>query len=503
MKQARTALAVLLLAVLIPVGATADSHSTSVPTLEAHEALEARVDALEDRVADLEAQREPEPTPDPTEAPTPEPTEPTAEPTEGPDPEPEPDPDLAACDVTVPASQDLIDEADPGDTVCLESGARGRLRVFGVVGTADAPVTIRNEGGVVEIEASGDDYAGIEIEDSAHLRITGSGVEERCGARFPEADQACGIRVAGSFNGITGKVQTHHLTIDHVEVSDTGDSGIGVYDDSVSRGGWIQQDIAFRDLYLHDLTDEGHYHGSSDYIDGETSLLDGVEITRNLIVRTGRDGIQVGSTPWNCVLKGNVVRENGLNGESSHAFGIVINRGSSCDIEGNIVVDSAGDGIYDQGLHGQRIVNNVVIRPGRLAAGDGLDIREGNQSASNPETPDYPRSTNVWHNTIVDATGSGIEFRNAAGTDNHISNNIVIGPTDRAVAFSNGAAATQQGNVFRTNALLFVNPLSDDYRLSPSSIAAHAGVPSPVTHDLRGCPRDPETPSAGAYEDAC
>lgn len=76
---ALAALATLVLA----VGAqSAPGTGTSVPTLAEHNALEARVTALEEWVASA-----PTPTPTPTEEPTPTPT-PDPEPTPGPDPEP-------------------------------------------------------------------------------------------------------------------------------------------------------------------------------------------------------------------------------------------------------------------------------------------------------------------------------------------------------------------------------------------------------------------------------
>ncbi len=410
-----------------------------------------------------------------------------------------------ACTVTVPNGERLVDgtgnyaHVRPGDTICLQAGARGELRLFNLSGTAERPVTVRNSGGSVEISASGA-YAGIQIRNSSHLRVTGGGVEQQCGARFTEAEQRCGIRIAQSFNGLTGKVRTENLTVDHVEVGHVSSSGMGVYDKQLQRGEWVQRDIAFRDIYLHDIATEGHYHGSSDYVDGTSILLAGVEISRNLVVRTGRDGIQVGSAPWRCSISHNVVRDSGLNRESSHAFGIIVNRGAACDLEGNTISGSAGDGLYDQGLHGQRIVNNLVIRSGRFQAGTGINVREGNQSPTNPETPDYPRSTRIWHNTIVTTTDRGIRLGNTAGKANHLSNNIVTGAAAGTLKLASGVTATRLGNVLQPTNPRFLAPAADDYRLQPSSPAATAGATVPVLTDLLSKPRPVMAPSAGAYQ---
>jgi hypothetical protein len=330
--------------------------------------------------------------------------------------------DASGCDRVVARSQRTVEQASPGEVLCLESGTRGQLRLFGLQGTAAAPITVVNDGGVVNIEAPGA-YAGIEIRDSAHLHITGTGEVARCGAGIAESEQACGIRISRSGNGLTGKVRTEHLTVDHVEVGHVTSSGLGVHDKDLKRGQWVQRNIAFRDLYVHDIATEGHYHGSSSYTSGDPILLDGVEIVRNLVVRTGRDGIQVGSAPWNCLIADNEVSDTGLNGESSHQFGIIINRGAACDVIGNRVERSPRSGIYDQGLHGQLIADNVVLDAGEV----GINVREGNQAANNPETPDYPRSTHILRNRIDLTGGHGIRLGNTDGTDNRIHDNVFSG----------------------------------------------------------------------------
>jgi hypothetical protein len=350
------------------------------------------------------------------------------------------------CDVTVATSDDEVDDADPGDVVCLAPGRRGALKLSDLVGTAAQPITVVNHGGVVEIDDPGA-YAGIRIENSSHLRITGTGVAAQCGARFSEADQACGIVVSAAGNGLTGKVRTEHLMVDHVEVGGVSSSGMGVHDKDVRRGGWVQRDVAFHDIYLHDIATEGHYHGASKYREGTRGLLDGVEIVRNLVVRTGRDGIQVGSTPWNCSVRDNVVARAGLSGESSHAFGIIINRGAACDVIGNRISDSAGDGIYDQGLHGQTIADNTIVRSGLSQDGAGINVREGDQAAGNPETPDYPRSTHVLRNRVDGTSEHGIRLRNSGGTDNRvIDNHLSSIARGDAVNLGSGARADVRDN---------------------------------------------------------
>ncbi|MFA9431394.1 right-handed parallel beta-helix repeat-containing protein [Egicoccus sp. AB-alg2] len=342
---------------------------------------------------------------------------------------------LLACDQVVPVTQAEVDQAAPGEVICLAAGRRGALRLTGLQGTASRPITVVNHGGVVEIDAPGA-YAGLELRDVAHVHVTGTGTTGRCGAHFGEDEQRCGIRVTGSFNGIAGKTRTTNLTVDHVEVGDVESAGLGTHDKELDRDEWLQRDVAFRDLYVHDIGTEGHYHGSSDYTSGDQHLLDGVEITRNLVVRTGRDGIQVGSAPRNCRIAQNVVRDTGRNGESKHEFGIIVNRGSSCDVIGNRVERSPRSGIYDQGLHGQVIARNTVLDSGEL----GIQVTEGDQAADDPQTPDFPRSTHVVDNRIQGAAG-GIRLGNTAGTDNRVTGNRLADVSGAAVELDDGVRA--------------------------------------------------------------
>jgi hypothetical protein len=347
-----------------------------------------------------------------------------------------------ACDQVIALDQHDVAAAGPGDVLCLEAGLRGELHLDGLRGTAARPIVVINHGGVVDIVAPGA-YAGIQIRNSEHLRVTGTGVSASCGATVGEVDQACGIVIAASGNGITGKVRTQSTTIDHIEVGDVTSAGLGFHDKDLARSAWVQRDVAFRDLYVHDIGTEGHYHGSSSYTSGERHLLDGVEVTRNLVLRTGRDGIQVGSAPRNCRLRDNVVSDTGRRGEESHTFGIVVNRGAACDITGNRIERTPGAGIYDQGLHGQVIADNVLVDVGEA----GIDVRAGDQAVDNPDTPDHPRSTHLLRNRI-DGTGDhGIGLDNAAGTDNRIHGNEFarIGAAD--IELSAGVTASLDDSI--------------------------------------------------------
>jgi hypothetical protein len=299
---------------------------------------------------------------------------------------------------------------------------------------------------------------------------------------------------------VTGKVRTEHIRVDHVEMGDTTQSAVSIKDNSMGRGEWVERGVVLDHNYIHDVYDEGIYIGSSDYATGEYHVLDGVHLAHNLVVRTGRDGLQVGSATSDCTIHHNIIRNTGRNNESSHRAGVMNNKGSVCDVYNNLTADTAGWGIYVQGNGGNEIYNNVVVRAGRSVRsgdgdGDGISIHDGSN---------VKRSIAVWNNTVVAARGDGIGWSNDVGSDNQIRNNIVVA--------SGGANIDNDQNVDVSSNLAaktiaaagFVAAGSDDYRLRSGSPARDAGASlrsRGVMDDFDGLPR-PQGPAydIGAHE---
>ncbi|MEL6133555.1 MAG: right-handed parallel beta-helix repeat-containing protein, partial [Bacteroidota bacterium] len=110
----------------------------------------------------------------------------------------------------------------PGDTICLEAGARETLQLRNWRGTAEQPLTFINQAGVVKV---GNDpmLAGIALIDCEHVRLKGNGT----------TGNPYGIRVAnvGSGNGVTVYGTSSDIEIAHIEVKHTPFSGIMVKSD--------------------------------------------------------------------------------------------------------------------------------------------------------------------------------------------------------------------------------------------------------------------------------
>jgi hypothetical protein len=364
-------------------------------------------------------------------------------------------------------------------------------------GTAEQPILFVNSGGIVVIHADGE-YAGIEIYDSEHLRVTGTGVSDRCGAEYPVTEQACGIVVHGGDKGVAAVDRTRHVEIDHIEVTNADDAGIFARTDSGAavRGGWTQYGTYVHHNYVHDVRKEGAYIGGSDYLDGDAPVLVGVEVNHNLVVNSGWDGLQVGSAVQDCRIHHNIVIRSGWNTISSaQDSNIVNNWGSVCDIYNNFLAEAHDQGMYIQGSGGNRIYNNVIVRAGQGGGGDGIVVSDSGGG----------ESVFIWNNTIVDPGNHGVNI-NYDGRDsaNQIHNNLIVGaekaPFDDEEEFDTSANLSFQS----VEDAGFVDPEQDDFALLPGSPAIDAGIDltaARIHADYRGVTRPQgEAFDVGAFE---
>ena len=421
---------------------------------------------------------------------------------------------IPSCSYIISASVETADgysnyaAVRPGDTVCIQGGVRGRLNLRNFQGTSIAPITFTNTGGQAVITST--EWVGLYVRNSRYFRITGTG----------DPSVAYGIRIAQSTNlGVNIADSSSDFEIDHVEVSGAPGQGITAKTEAsctLSRNTFTQYNTVIHDTYIHDVSDEGMYIGSSAYTgdklvcNGVTQtvyppVLRGVWIYNSTVVRTGQDGIQVGSAVENCAIHHNQISQDSQRNVNNQRSGMMINPGSVCDVYNNLIRDGAGRGIYVQGNGGNRIYNNLIIRPGKLETtdGHGITIATGSNTG---------QDIFVWNNTIISPHNVGIKFRNSKGVRSEIINNIVVAPGNLSVA--GDAAYIDTGG--RTNVVvshnlkkataaevLFVNPTVDNYDLQAGSPAVDAGLSlSPnVPYDYAGRSRPLGTTyDIGAYE---
>ncbi len=385
-----------------------------------------------------------------------------------------------------------------GSVVCIPAGSRGHLVLKNLRGESGNPITFVNFGGVVEINSSG--FAGIRIANSEHIRITGAGVSGGCGAGLAAAEQQCGFRItAPAGRGIAGASATRYIEIDHVEIYATAYSAITInttYEkDGVSRANFTQYNTFLHHNYAHDIGKEGFYIGSSHYTSGgDDPVLRGVDIHHNFVADTGWDGIQVGSAVEDCAIHHNRIYRDSLANVEQQRSGIMINRGSVCDVYANFVKDGfAAYGIYVQGNGGNRIYNNVVVNRTKNS-GRGITVATGSNVG---------RGICVSHNTLVSIEGQGISFRNVAGAGNFIESNLLADVRGEQV-YVGVASATHNSSLTSVEEAKFADPPGDDYSLAVGSPAIDAALPVSqcgVVDDYAGTLRPQgAAPDIGAYE---
>jgi hypothetical protein len=397
---------------------------------------------------------------------------------------------VATCDHLIGPTEDIVGtdlDLHAGDVICLAEGTRGPLRIEGVVGEPERPIVVVNRGSVT-IQGSAEDYAGITVTKSAEIRITGAGgTDVRCGAGVPVAEQTCGLLIRGSARGVAGSEGTTGITIDHVEITATTNSGIFIRtkpDAGFGRGEFVQERTGVHASYFHDIGTEGLYLGSSSYHDDANPVLVGVSVTHNLVIDSGWDGIQVGSAVEACGIHWNTVVLPGSDNRQHQHSGIIANRGSVCDITHNVVVSPAAQGVFVQGNGDNLVSHNLIVGAGARNPdrGDGITIRTGSN---------VDGSIQVVHNTIVDAARYGVLFENQVGTENEVSYNLIVDPEREALSIR-PSNVREVGNVeSSSDAGLFVDPAHGLFLPTPRS-SAILDDPVPIvgegTTDLAGVP---------------
>lgn len=378
----------------------------------------------------------------------------------------------------------------PGDTLLLEPGTRGKLQLYNLFGTGTAPITVINDGGVVDIDGGG---AGNEwslyLRNCKHIRVLGNGVSSQVGAAFTAAQQQAGIVLRNANRG--AMIHAHEATatasefieLAYCEVRDTlGNPGIHTGTANRTTLTRPQRSLWLHHNYIHDILDsEGFYIGSSTWNLGNENEMDGCVIEFNLLEDVEYDGIQHGSNNYaspgsvpggytRSRIHGNVIRRVGQApaAQPVHTAGITTQRGNwRVDITKNWIEETGRQGIQDQELGGGYVIaNNVIIRVGRTqASGEGINVLPGDGSVGD---------VHILNNTIVDAPSWGIDLAGRDYGANTVQNNVIVGTGG---VNSNPTWWTENNNFIDTIAnAVFVNSATDDYHLDSGSPCISAGV---------------------------
>lgn len=414
------------------------------------------------------------------------------------------------CDHSIALAQTSVNGSDlgvvPGDTVCVEAGERPFLVLEQFVGSASAPVTIKNCGGLVKIANSDKGY-GIAIGASSYFRLTGTG-EPNLTYGFDVSASRTGPGYAGMGVAV-GDLSTDY-EIDHVEVHHTGFAGFILKtesrcDGSANLGAFVQKNTRVHHTYVHDTGGEGFYVGSTGYggrefdCNGTPTVLyphehDGVHLYANRIESTGWDGLQVGVTPKNCEIYDNLILGVGKTASDSvQTRGIQIGGASACKVYGNTLIGGPTIGIFVLGAADTWVVNNVV------ADFDSDGIYGNDQQLDAASGASYVFA----HNTVVRAGGAGLRLFGDRIAGSAVFNNLFVASVNpMGIGGSVDAATAANLELASVPEAGFEAPAQNGYRLRADSVARDAGeklagFAVPLDHD--GVVRD-DPPDVGAYE---
>jgi hypothetical protein len=366
----------------------------------------------------------------------------------------------APCTHTVPLAADSVDaskddfaDVGPGSVLCLEPGPRTNLKLKNLHGSAEAPIIIRNQGGTVTIGGANLE-AGIKLLASTHLRITGAGVEGRCGAAYSTAQQRCGIQIDGANKGIkmaTTKGSVGHIEIDHVAV-------LRVTEERKTRGilihpvpGHVVIGLYIHHNYVANTGAEAIYLGTEPHglPFSELAKLLSVEVSYNRIENIGYDGIKIKVAIADVFVHHNMITNAGMSRTKAHQGGIKV--ASSVGLFFNNTVIGAVEGIrmgrplpWPQ----TQYFNNLVV-----------DVVDVGIDAPEP-------GARVYHNTVVDSETVGISVR---GPGSFVEHNIIAGAAEPLEVRD----AVLRGNLVASSAdaIGFADVTNDDYRLTITSPA--------------------------------
>ena len=183
------------------------------------------------------------------------------------------------CDFTIPTDVTGFDGdmegVGPGDRVCVEAGEREFLRFRHLSGSAAEPIEIVNCGGLVRIHNEERAYALVFEDDSHDFHLTGTG-DPALTYGF-EISAPATTPYPGVGLWLLGRSTDYE--VDHVEIHDTGFAGVSAKTDPLCDGSadqdvFVQRNVSFHHLFVHDTGGEGFYIGSTQ-ADGHTITCDG------------------------------------------------------------------------------------------------------------------------------------------------------------------------------------------------------------------------------------
>jgi hypothetical protein len=379
----------------------------------------------------------------------------------------------------------------PGDVVCLMAGTFHQLLIRDIHGLPGQPVTFRNEAGQVIIDNK--THYGISVRNCSYVNFSGNG--------HPEFQYGIFIRNVEYGAGIAFEKLSTNITLSHFEIANTKLAAIIAKSDpnctfESLRDIFTMHNITIRNNYIHDVQSEAIYIGHSFYngfllncYGNDTLVLphvnEGVYVFNNIINRTGRNAIQIGSAYEDCKVFDNLISYDSQLETYNQMGGIIIGGGSVCDCFNNRITNGKGSSIEVFGRGNMMIYNNLILYPGKTYLPDeshftnpkhGIFVKDVNT--------DDDATIHIFHNTIISPKSDGISFTNNLLNGSRIQNNIIINPGAYAEIGANAFVHYSDVDLIVSHNLLslsidepcFYDHFACNFKLRDVSPAIDAGI---------------------------
>lgn len=422
-----------------------------------------------------------------------------------------------ASDTAVPARYGFETpfDAPPGSVICFPAGATRSMGFRGVEGTAEAPYTFTNCGGVARFALAAGEAGGrvpLKFYGSHHLRVVGVGSADERGIVIASGDTTDGNHALELSEGCSD------FEIAFVEIESSNYAGIAARTDVTClhhRESFVQANTFIHDVLVHDTTGEGFYVGGSHWrapirlergeitcgefgtgtvmCEGECRVepeLHGVRIYRNRVERTDADGIQLSSAPfaadgaWDTEVFGNVVIDPATGESPYNSGGITIQSGASGRIHHNVVIGSgAYTGLNLSGLGHFVAYDNVIASSAHV----GIALQDD-------DAGDLVGPFVLVGNTVSGTGEEGIYVYTEHSTGNVSAGNLIIGAGRMPVRMNAAGIDWMSMNDITTGTAAehFLDDGEDGFHLRAGSAAIDTGIDLSlwgVTDDRFGTPR--------------
>lgn len=408
------------------------------------------------------------------------------------------------CDFLITSEMAHFDGASvlPGQTVCVQSGMRGSLKIKNINGTADNKIRLINCGGVVVFNDPLSSSA-IMFDGCTNFQLTGTGSDSEFGFFVQEIGDV----------GVLLRNLSNHFEIDHFRIEQAPGHAILLRDDpncelTANEGFYTLEEANFHHLLIN-YCKAGISIGNPQVGMGTVHPLCGVLYPYRV------ENLSISNSEIANITSGEAISLYGCNGEITmndirevEGTGIFIKNECHLTIERNSIKTTAEFGVHVQGGGEHNFYSNLLIDNGNL--GKGAIWIECFGAVGD----EYENLFQIEHNTIVNSGSYNVGILNAdeVSSTSRVRNNIFCEPLFIApdgYAFSPHFYAESSPYVVVDHNLIsdskydvgFVNPDAENFGLLHFSEAINQGVVSEIDEDYTFQLRNlAGAPDLGAYE---